>query len=196
MISRELEDVLCGAFQSAHEKRHEFVTVEHLLLALLGDGTVLEALKAVLCDIDKLREKLTDFIARNTPIATGVDDVVPQPTLGFQRSIQRGVMYVEGPVHTGKKELTGAIVLNSIFGEKDSHARYFLEEQGVTRFDLTQYVTHGIRKVANDIPIPEKQTRTNVDWRDDGDIPTTIPSARLAEEGTEQHFPPRHPDAD
>jgi ATP-dependent Clp protease ATP-binding subunit ClpA len=131
------------AFMEARQKRHEFITVEHLLLALLDNPSASEVLRACAADIDDLRKLLSDFVTEHTPILSG-DDVDTQPTLGFQRVIQRAILHVQS---SGKKEVTGANVLVAIFGEKDSHAVYFLHQKGVTRLDVVNYISHGISKV-------------------------------------------------
>ncbi|MGZ5138817.1 MAG: ATP-dependent Clp protease ATP-binding subunit ClpA, partial [Burkholderiales bacterium] len=143
MIAQELEVSLHMAFMEARQKRHEFITVEHLLLALLDNPSASEVLRACAADIDDLRKLLSDFVTEHTPILAG-DDVDTQPTLGFQRVIQRAILHVQS---SGKKEVTGANVLVAIFGEKDSHAVYFLHQKGVTRLDVVNYISHGISKV-------------------------------------------------
>ena len=143
MIAQELEVSLHMAFMEARQKRHEFITVEHLLLALLDNPSASEVLRASAADIDDLRKLLNDFVTEHTPILAG-DDVDTQPTLGFQRVIQRAILHVQS---SGKKEVTGANVLVAIFGEKDSHAVYFLHQKGVTRLDVVNYISHGISKV-------------------------------------------------
>jgi ATP-dependent Clp protease ATP-binding subunit ClpA len=136
------------AFMEARQKRHEFITVEHLLLALLDNPSASEVLRACAADIDDLRKLLTDFVTEHTPILTG-EEVDTQPTLGFQRVIQRAILHVQS---SGKKEVTGANVLVAIFGEKDSHAVYFLHQKGVTRLDVVNYISHGISKVPQAAP--------------------------------------------
>jgi ATP-dependent Clp protease ATP-binding subunit ClpA len=143
MIAQELEVSLHMAFMEARQKRHEFITVEHLLLALLDNPSASEVLRACAADIDDLRKLLSDFVTEHTPILAG-DDVDTQPTLGFQRVIQRAILHVQS---SGKKEVTGANVLVAIFGEKDSHAVYFLHQKGVTRLDVVNFISHGISKV-------------------------------------------------
>src|SRR5512132_696815 len=143
MIAQELEVSLHAAFMEARQKRHEFITVEHLLLALLDNPSASEVLRACAADIDDLRKLLSDFVTEHTPILAG-DDVDTQPTLGFQRVIQRAILHVQS---SGKKEVTGANVLVAIFGEKDSHAVYFLHQKGVTRLDVVNFISHGISKV-------------------------------------------------
>lgn len=145
MIAQELEVSLHMAFVEARQQRHEFITVEHLLLALLDNPSAAEVLKACAANLDELRKSLTVFIRENTPTVGGTEEVDTQPTLGFQRVIQRAIMHVQS---TGgaKKEVNGANVLVAIFGEKDSHAVYYLHQQGVTRLDVVNYIAHGIRK--------------------------------------------------
>ncbi|MFV0680610.1 ATP-dependent Clp protease ATP-binding subunit ClpA [Ottowia sp.] len=145
MIAQELEVSLHMAFVEARQQRHEFITVEHLLLALLDNPSAAEVLRACAADIDDLRKSLTHFIKDNTPQVAGTDEVDTQPTLGFQRVIQRAIMHVQS-TGNGKKEVTGANVLVAIFGEKDSHAVYYLHQQGVTRLDVVNFIAHGIRK--------------------------------------------------
>ena len=145
MIAQELEVSLHMAFVDARAARHEFITVEHLLCALLDNATAVEVLKACAVNIADLRTQLKNFIADNTPVVPGSDEVDTQPTLGFQRVIQRAIMHVQS-ASSGKKEVTGANVLVAIFGEKDSHAVYFLQQQGVTRLDIVNFISHGIRK--------------------------------------------------
>jgi ATP-dependent Clp protease ATP-binding subunit ClpA len=153
MIAQELEVSLHMAFVEARQQRHEFITVEHLLLALLDNPSAAEVLRACSANIDDLRKSLTNFIKDNTPQVAGTDEVDTQPTLGFQRVIQRAIMHVQS-TGNGKKEVTGANVLVAIFGEKDSHAVYYLHQQGVTRLDVVNYIAHGIRK--SDPPEPTK----------------------------------------
>ncbi|MFN0163591.1 MAG: ATP-dependent Clp protease ATP-binding subunit ClpA [Burkholderiales bacterium] len=145
MIAQELEVSLHMAFVEARQKRHEFITVEHLLLALLDNPTAAEVLRAVGANIDDLRKNLIQFITEHTPTVAGSDDVDTQPTLGFQRVIQRAIMHVQSSSN-GKKEVTGANVLVAIFGEKDSHAVYYLHQQGITRLDVVNFISHGITK--------------------------------------------------
>jgi ATP-dependent Clp protease ATP-binding subunit ClpA len=145
MIAQELEVSLHMAFVEARQQRHEFITVEHLLLALLDNPSASEVLKACSANIDDLRKALTQFIKDNTPQVGGTEEVDTQPTLGFQRVIQRAIMHVQS-TGSGKKEVTGANVLVAIFGEKDSHAVYYLHQQGVTRLDVVNFIAHGIRK--------------------------------------------------
>lgn len=145
MIAQELEVSLHMAFVESRQKRHEFITVEHLLLALLDNPSASEVLIACAIDIEDLRTLLQDHINRHTPIVSGNGEVDTQPTLGFQRVIQRAILHVQS---SGKKEVTGANVLVAIFGEKDSHAVYFLQQKGITRLDVVNYISHKICKVS------------------------------------------------
>jgi ATP-dependent Clp protease ATP-binding subunit ClpA len=149
MIAQELEVSLHMAFVEARQARHEFITVEHLLLALLDNPSAAEVLRACACNIEDLRKSLQNFIADNTPILPPNSEADTQPTLGFQRVIQRAIMHVQS-TSNGKKEVTGANVLVAIFGEKDSHAVYYLHQQGVTRLDVVNFISHGITKAAQD----------------------------------------------
>ncbi len=144
MIAQELEVSLHMAFMDARQKRHEFITVEHLLLAMLDNPSAAEVLRACGINMDELRKKLSDFIEEHAPKVEGEGEVDTQPTLGFQRVIQRAILHVQS---SGKKEVTGANVLVAIFGEKDSHAAFFLDQQGITRLDVVNFISHGIAKV-------------------------------------------------
>ena len=165
MIAQELEVSLHMAFVEARQQRHEFITVEHLLLALLDNPSAAEVLRACSANIDDLRKSLTHFIKDNTPQVAGTDDVDTQPTLGFQRVIQRAIMHVQS-TGNGKKEVTGANVLVAIFGEKDSHAVYYLHQQGVTRLDVVNFIAHGIKK--SDPPEPAKANEAPASEGEDG----------------------------
>ena len=157
MIAQELEVSLHMAFVEARQKRHEFITVEHLLLALLENPSAQEVLKACAAKIVDLKKALAEFIEQHTPIVAGDGDVNTQPTLGFQRVIQRAILHVQS---SGKKEVTGANVLVAIYGEKDSHAVYFLHQQGVSRLDVVNFISHGISKIA---PTGEKKEETEAE---------------------------------
>jgi len=133
------------AFVEARQARHEFITVEHLLLSLLDNPSAAEVLRACAANLDDLRRNLRNFINDNTPVIPGNEEADTQPTLGFQRVIQRAIMHVQS-TGNGKKEVSGSNVLVAIFGEKDSHAVYYLHQQGVTRLDVVNYMSHGITK--------------------------------------------------
>ncbi len=143
MIAQELEVSLHMAFVEARQKRHEFITVEHLLLALLDNPSAAEVLRACAADIEAIRKELLTFINEHTPTVAGSDEIDTQPTLGFQRVIQRAILHVQS---SGKKEVTGANVLVAVFGEKDSHAVFFLQRQNITRLDVVNFISHGITK--------------------------------------------------
>jgi ATP-dependent Clp protease ATP-binding subunit ClpA len=145
MIAQELEVSLHMVFVESRQKRHEFITVEHLLLAMLDNQAATEVLRACLVDISDMRKSLVEHVTEHTPAVGGSEEVDTQPTLGFQRVIQRAILHVQS---SGKKEVTGANVLVAIFGEKDSHAVYFLHQSGVTRLDVVNYISHGIDKVS------------------------------------------------
>ena len=138
MIAQELEVSLHMAFVEARHKRNEFITVEHLLLALLDNPTAATVLRACGASMDELRDKLAQHVAKHTPVIPADREVDTQPTLGFQRVIQRAILHVQS---TGKKQVTGANVLVAIFGEKDSHAVYFLQQHGVVRQDVVSYLS-------------------------------------------------------
>ena len=154
MIAQELEVSLHMAFVDARQKRHEFITVEHLLLALLDNPSAADTLRASGGNIEHLRRDLTQFISEHTPTVEGEEDIDTQPTLGFQRVIQRAILHVQS---SGKKEVNGANVLVAIFGEKDSHAVYYLQKQGISRLDVVNFISHGISKV------PQSTARTETD---------------------------------
>jgi ATP-dependent Clp protease ATP-binding subunit clpA len=144
MLSKELEFTLNLAFKEAREKKHEFMTVEHLLLALLDNPTAAAVLRACGADTQALKRDLDMFLDETTPLlpAHGTREI--QPTLGFQRVLQRAVFHVQS---LGKKEVTGANVLVAIYSEQESQAVYFLHKQSVTRLDVVNYISHGISKV-------------------------------------------------
>ena len=157
MISEELEVSLHMAFVEARTARHEFITVEHLLLSLLDNAAATEVLRACSANIEALRQDLRKFIAENTPVFPGEEEVDTQPTLGFQRVIQRAIMHVSSG-NSNKNTVTGANVLVAMYGEKDSHAVYYLLQQGVTRLDVVNFLSHGITKASEEPPAePAKQ---------------------------------------
>jgi ATP-dependent Clp protease ATP-binding subunit ClpA len=145
MIAQELEVSLHLAFVEARQKRHEFITVEHLLLAMLDNPSASQVLIACGADIEELRTTLTKFIDTNTPVLPGSSETDTQPTVGFQRVIQRAILHVQS---TNKKEVNGANILVALFGEKDSHAVYFLNQRNISRLDVVNYIAHGINKTA------------------------------------------------
>lgn len=148
MLSKDLEVTLNLAFREARSKRHEYMTVEHLLLALLDNDSAARVLKACGTNMDELRSELTHFVDETTPLIPASDtERETQPTLGFQRVLQRAVFHVQS---SGKKEVTGANVLVAIFSEQESQAVYFLKKQSVARIDVVNYIAHGISKVSDD----------------------------------------------
>ena len=147
MLSKELEVTLNLAFKEARAQRHEFMTVEHLLLALLDNPTAAKVLRACGADLSALRRQLTEFIQESSPLLPEDEDRDTQPTLGFQRVLQRAVFHVQS---SGKKEVNGANVLVAIFGERESHAVYLLNQQNIARLDVVNCISHGISKVSDD----------------------------------------------
>jgi len=145
MLSKELEMTLNLAFKNARDKRHEFMTIEHLLLALLDNSAALEVLKACNANIDQLRLDLVAFVDETTPLIPETDQHrETQPTLGFQRVLQRAVFHVQS---AGREEVSGANVLAAIFSEQDSQAVYFLKKENVSRLDVINYISHGAHKM-------------------------------------------------
>lgn len=152
MISQELEVTIHLAFVSARTRHHEFVTVEHLLLALLDNDEAVEVLQACHANIPLLQKQLSEFIEENTPTVSEDDHSDAQPTLGFQRVIQRAVMHVNATQGSStsttntKRQVTGAHILVSLFSEKDAHAVYYLQDQEINRIDIIDYLSHGTTK--------------------------------------------------
>ncbi|MEZ9159251.1 ATP-dependent Clp protease ATP-binding subunit ClpA [Vibrio lentus] len=148
MLNKELESSLNGAFARARDKRHEFMTVEHLLLALLENDAAKEALQACQADLDALRNELDIFIDQTTPLIPENDETrETQPTLSFQRVLQRAVFHVQS---SGRSEVTGANVLVAIFSEQESHAAYLLKKNDISRLDIVNFISHGITKASNE----------------------------------------------
>ena len=174
MIAQELEVSLHMAFMDARQKRHEFISVEHLLLAMLDNPSALDVLRACGANIDTMREQIVAFIEEHTPKVEGEDEVDTQPTLGFQRVIQRAILHVQS---SGKKEVTGANVLVAVFGEKDSHAVYFLGQQGVSRLDIVNFISHGITKTPQSEPAP----RSDEPVESHAEAPATSPLDSFAQ---------------
>ncbi len=167
MLSKELEFTLNTAFKEARERRYEFMTVEHLLLALLDNPTATSVLRACGADIENLRVALEQFVEENTPLLDHEDARETQPTLGFQRVLQRAVFHVQS---AGSKEVTGANVLVAIFGEQESHAVYLLSEQNISRLDVVNYISHGISKVpGEDAEESESESSDSVGEQGDGE---------------------------
>ena len=148
MLSKELETSLNEAFNEARDKRHEYITVEHLLLALLDNSSANSVLQACGADLNLLASELREYLEKNTPVFGDVIGGEVQPTLGFQRVLQRAVFHVQS---SGKKEVVGANVLVAMFGEQESQAVYLLNQQNVNRLDIVNYISHGITKVSDDL---------------------------------------------
>jgi len=167
MLSTELEYCLNEAFRRARERRHEFMTVEHLLLALLDVPATIDVLKACGANVTTLRKELTEFIDETTPRLGEDEEQDVQPTLGFQRVLQRAVFHVQS---SGRKEVTAANVLVAIFGEKQSHAVYLLSLQDVSRLDVVNFISHGLTKAGEEgIEKPEASDTPEPDKDGDGD---------------------------
>ena len=169
MLSKELEITLNLAFKEAREKRHEFITVEHLLLALLDNSTAAKVLCACGADLKELRHQLSAFIQESSPLLPDEENRDTQPTLGFQRVLQRAVFHVQS---SGKKEVTGANVLVAIFGERESQAVYLLNQQNIARLDIVNCVSHGISKISDE----DASEDVNGPVDDDAEQPDTVKS--------------------
>ncbi len=150
MLDRELEQTLNNLFAEAREQRHEFMTIEHLLFALLNNDSATTVLKACGANLNGLHSNLMKFIQENSTIINDIDERDTQPTIGFQRVLQRAVFNVQS---SGKEEVNGVNVLVSIFGERESHAVYFLNQQNITKLDITNYISHGIANIDEEIEL-------------------------------------------
>ena len=177
MLNKELELTLNVAFREASGKHHEFMTVEHLLLALLDNAAAASVLRACGADIDKLKKDLEAFLDETTPVLSPDDGRETQPTLGFQRVLQRAVFHVQS---SGKDEVTGANVLVAIFGEPDSQAVYLLNTQNITRLDIVNYISHGISKVSGEEDEMENFSQSNSDEDVSGEQPAKTPLESFA----------------
>ena len=177
MLNKELELTLNVAFREASGKHHEFMTVEHLLLALLDNAAAASVLRACGADIDKLKKDLEAFLDETTPVLSPDDGRETQPTLGFQRVLQRAVFHVQS---SGKDEVTGANVLVAIFGEPDSQAVYLLNTQNITRLDIVNYISHGISKVSDEEDEMANFSQNNSDEEVSGEQPAKTPLESFA----------------
>jgi ATP-dependent Clp protease ATP-binding subunit ClpA len=173
MIAQELEVSLHLAFVEARQKRYEFITVEHLLLAMLDNPSAAHVLRACGADIDELRAVLIHHIETHTPRLPGTGEVDTQPTVGFQRVIQRAILHVQS---TNKKEVTGANILVALFGEKESHAVYFLNQRAISRLDVVNYIAHGINKPVEQ---PAQKAQTTADNEQESENDTSLKSYTL-----------------
>jgi ATP-dependent Clp protease ATP-binding subunit ClpA len=161
MIAQELEVSLHLAFVEARQKRHEFITVEHLLLTMLDNTSAAQVLRACGANIEELRLTVSNFITEHTPVIPGGNEVDTQPTVGFQRVIQRAILHVQS---SNKKEVVGANILVALYGEKDSHAVYFLTQRNINRLDVVNYIAHGIDKAQSDTPTkPQNESEAEQD---------------------------------
>src|SRR5210317_1973823 len=169
MLNRELEETLSSAFRDALHRRHEFMTVEHLLLALLDNRQAAEVLHACGVDFERLREQLKRFVQETTPLLPeNVPEAETQPTLGFQRVLQRAVFHVQS---SGKTEVSGANVLVAIFSEKESHAVYVLQMQGVERLDVVNFISHGVAETQESEQRADETTEANEESANDASSP-------------------------
>jgi ATP-dependent Clp protease ATP-binding subunit ClpA len=157
MFSKELEVTISQAYQEAREKRHEFLTVEHLLLALLDNASALGILSACGADLVKLGVEIRQVLEETVPVLSDDDSRDTQPTIGFQRVLQRALYHVQS---AGKLEVTGSNALVAIFSEKDSYATYLLSKHDVTRLDVVNFISHGISKVDPDGTESDSDTLT------------------------------------
>ncbi|MEK9928749.1 MAG: AAA family ATPase, partial [Halieaceae bacterium] len=189
MLSKELESVLNDAFRTARARRHEFITVEHLLLALLEDSAALTVLTACSVSIEELRGDLVEFIDSTTPLLGEEEDGRDtQPTLGFQRVLQRAVFHVQS---SGKREVTGANILVAIFSEQESQAVYFLKSQDVSRLDVVNFITHGIAKDEDGEDEREpSQTDAGEEGAETAEQPLDTYATNLNEEARTGHIDP------
>lgn len=166
MLDKELEQTLNDAFKRAREQRHEFMTVEHLLLALLDNTSASEVLRSCGANLNTLHNELIKFIEENSTFLDADDERETQPTLGFQRVLQRAVFHVQS---SGKKEVNGANVLVAIFGERESHAAYFLSRENIARLDVVNFISHGIAKIGQeDENVSAEKTADEETRMDDG----------------------------
>ncbi|NNJ92287.1 MAG: ATP-dependent Clp protease ATP-binding subunit ClpA [Gammaproteobacteria bacterium] len=178
MLSKELEFTLSQAFTQARNRKHEFMTIEHLLLALIDNPTAAEVLIACGADTDRLRDDIIKFLEETTPRLPSDDDRETQPTLGFQRVLQRAVFHVQS---SGAKEVTGANVLVAIFSEQESQAVYFLDQQDITRLDVVNYISHGISRVHSDDPEQQLSSDSDTNLEEEAiEKPTSNPLTSYA----------------
>ena len=190
MLSKELEKALNESFKQARSQRHEYITVEHLLLALLEDSAALRVLNACQADVEALRGDLNEFIDATTPMVPGDDEVDTQPTLGFQRVLQRAVFHVQS---SGKAEVSGANVLVAIFSEQESQAVYFLKTQDISRLDVVNYITHGVSKSGEDSEsddVPSSSDSELEEGDEAAESPLTKFATNLNEEAANGHIDP------
>jgi len=182
MLSKELELILNTAFKAAREKLHEFMTVEHLLLALADDPAAIKVLRAVGANVETIQKELVNFLEETTPLLAISDERDTQPTLGFQRVLQRAIFHVQS---SGKKEVSGANVLVAIFGEQDSQAVYLLNKQNINRLDIVNYISHGISKNSSDSANNE-ELNSPAEELEQNEVPAKTPLENFATNLNEQ----------
>lgn len=187
MLSKKLEDTLNTAFKAARDKRHEFITVEHLLLAMMTDEVASEVYRAAGGDVEALIGELTQFLDESSPVIPDGIERDTQPTLGFQRVLQRAVFHVQS---SGKKEVTGANVLVAIFSEQDSQAVYFMNRQDVTRLDVVNYISHGIAKLDESEPATPNFTQEDEETRESRSSPLEKYTVNLNERARQGKIDP------
>ena len=164
MLSRNLEQTLHRALEFASDRRHEYATLEHLLMALIEDQDALSVFNACGVDVDILCRTLEDFLDSNLEVVLNETLEEPKPTAGFQRVLQRAAIHVQS---SGREEVTGASVVVALFSERESHAVYFLQQQEMQRFDAVNYISHGIAKTPG---YEETRTIEGSDEDVDGDV--------------------------
>ncbi|MBS0589529.1 MAG: ATP-dependent Clp protease ATP-binding subunit ClpA [Proteobacteria bacterium] len=180
MFSKDLELTIGQCYKDAREQRHEFMTVEHLLFALIDNPSASAVLRACHADLAKLGKELKSIILETVPVLPNGDERDTQPTLGFQRVLQRAVYHVQS---SGRKEVAGADVLVAIFGEKDSHAVYFLNQQEVTRLAVVNYISHGVARIGQESAQPASEASKEGEG---GDEPRGNPLSEYASNLNEQ----------
>ena len=178
MLNKELEESLNDAFKKAHEKRHEFITVEHLLLAMMSNKSACEVFQAAGGNVEKMKADLEAYLEESTPLIPEDLERETQPTLGFQRVLQRAVFHVQS---SGKKEVTGANVLVAIFSEQDSQAVYLMNRQNVTRLDVVNFSSHGIARIEDD-DLTDFEEIPTADSEDTSNNPLTKYTVNLNEQ--------------
>lgn len=187
MLSKELEVTLNAAFTNAHAKRHEFITVEHLLVALLDNATTIPILIACGCNVNALRGELNRFIDETISLIPEGMQRETQPTLGFQRVLQRAVFHVQA---SDKKEVTGANLFVALFSEQDSHAVYLLNRQDITRLDVVNYLAHGVSKIEQQKPGASDESETERGINDATASPLEKYATNLNEEAIKGNIDP------
>ena len=188
MLDKDLEVTLNTVFNEARDRRHEYVTVEHLLLALLDNNSAAQVLKACGANLNVLHGELSKFIQENSPLLTEDDEHDTQPTLGFQRVLQRAVFHVQS---SGRKEVKGANVLVAIFGERESHAAFFLNQQEINRLDVVNYIAHGIAKISEDEGENESDTvEEDLSGDDSGTSPLELYAVNLNQQAEQGKIEP------